>query len=182
MTTREPTPSLSSFFASSAASLQPAVGWVLLGALLGAWLALQLAQRMGVNARRRVAIRRAARAKRGEDIGEDLLVDAGYEILARQPTLVATGHVDGVAEQYTLRADWLVARDGSRYVADAKTGDWARSVHTRATRRQLLEYVLQYQADGALLVDAEACCIVVLHFDGLAPARRTPSGLRRRGA
>ena len=185
MTVPERTSTLTAFLASSAQALQTGWWWTVLGAVLcsalGAWFALKLARVAGVRSRHHVAVGRALRAKHGEDVGEDLLLDAGFEILARQPTLVANWQVDGALEEYTLRADWIVTRGGMRYVADAKTGDWARDVRTRATRRQLLEYVVQYQADGALLVDAEAGRIVTLHFEGLgslAPEAGTGGGGR----
>ncbi len=154
-----------------------------LGAVLGGWMVVALGRIVGGQKRHRVAVRRAARAKRGEDVGEDLLVAEGYEIVLRQATLTACWQVDDVREEYTLRADWLVERDGLRWVADAKTGDWARSVSTRATRRQMLEYIVQYDVEGALLVDAEAGQIHQLRFEGLRQGASadalspTPSGL-----
>lgn len=147
--------------------LRAAWPWALFALCLGALIALKFAAVLGKARRHRVAVHRSLRAKRGEELGERLLIAHGYQVLGRQLSLKSSWLVDGEREEYTLRADWLVERDGLRYVADAKTGDWASSVRTRATRRQLLEYVVQYETDGALLVDAERERIVELRFEGV---------------
>jgi hypothetical protein len=63
---------------------------------------------------------------------------------------------DGIDHAVELRADLIVEKGGARFVAEAKTGAAAPRLTTAATRRQLLEYLIAYQVDGVLLVDAEA--------------------------
>ena len=99
---------------------------------------------------------RAQKAALGELEAEPLLRRLGYRIEARQSTGGWYVRVDGDERPITLRADYLVERDGRRLVADVKTGRLAPQVENAATRRQLLEYRLAFDVDGVLLVDVEA--------------------------
>ena len=76
--------------------------------------------------------------------------------------------VDGEATRIELRADYVVTRQGRRYVAEVKTGRVAPRIETASTRRQLLEYRHAFDVDGVLLVDADARRI---HLVELPPAR-----------
>jgi hypothetical protein len=64
--------------------------------------------------------------------------------------------VDGRTQEVIVRADFLVERGGSRYVAEVKTGSKATSPSYSDTRRQLLEYRVLYDVEGVVLVDMEA--------------------------
>lgn len=129
-----------------------------------------------VDRRRRRA--RARRAFEGEDDSELLLAGAGFEILDRQVAGALTLWVDGEPTEFALRADFLVARDGHRFVAEVKTGERAPRLAYGPTRRQLLEYVIAYDVAGAVLVDADAGELTLI---GLS--RSTPgSGSLRAGA
>jgi Holliday junction resolvase-like predicted endonuclease len=114
--------------------------------------------------RSRRARRRGARAVAGERAAEALLAAAGYRVLDRQVALdwtIAVGEEDVVI---ALRADLIVA-DGDRVlVAEVKTGDAAPMISTPATRRQLLEYLVAFDADGVLLVDVEAGALAEIDF------------------
>ena len=109
--------------------------------------------------RRRVSSRRAKerskRAQRGEMHAERLLRKAGFRIEGRQVPKTVTIMIDGVPAEYSLRADFVCRKKKLRFVAEAKTGSVAPSVHHRPTRRQLLEYRYAFDVDGVLLVDAE---------------------------
>lgn len=143
----------------------PRESWIVLAAA-GGGVALVQTLRLwwgGASRRWRLA-EQAARATAGEALAEKLLVKAGYRVLARQATQRWSVHVDGVAEEVTLRADFVVARGGRRYVAEVKTGDEAPDVAAPATRRQLLEYRCAFGVDGVLLVDAEARKVHAVDF------------------
>lgn len=104
----------------------------------------------------RVALRRRARvASRAEHDAEDLLLTRGFSVVARQPRTTWQLVVDGASVPVDVRADLLVTRGGRRFVAEVKSGPVASRIETAATRRQLLEYALAYDADGVLLVDME---------------------------
>lgn len=125
-----------------------ALGFLLVVQTLRLWIARR---RAGFRSRRRNRI--AAQAERG---AERLLARAGYRVVEVQPRLGWSIEVDGRPEPVQLRADLLVTRRGRRYVADVKSGRIAPDLHTAATRRQLLEYLVAYRTDGVLLVDMEA--------------------------
>ncbi len=105
--------------------------------------------------RSRRARARAARAGEGERDAAGWLEEAGFEVEAAQATGSYHVEVDGEAVAVPLRADYVVRRDGRRWVAEVKTGGVAPRIGTAATRRQLLEYLVAFEVDGVLLVDAE---------------------------
>ena len=83
--------------------------------------------------------------------------------------------VDGTPLEIALRADYVVARDGERYIAEVKTGEVAPRLQSPGTRRQLLEYSIAFRASGVLLVDAETRSVHRVAFPA-APGtqRRSP--------
>jgi hypothetical protein len=100
---------------------------------------------------------RAARGIAGERRAEKLVHARGYDVVARQARARWRLLVDGREVSGELRADMLVSRatDGARFVAEVKTGALAPRIDSAATRRQLLEYLLAFDVQGVLLVDAE---------------------------
>lgn len=118
----------------------------------------------------RSAKRRARHAVEGERAAEEVLADAGYDIVDRQPrrqwSLICNGEALGIE----LRADLLAEREGRRYVVEVKTGVSAPQLANSSTRRQLLEYRVAYEVDAALLVDMEQRCITEVEFPLPAPA------------
>jgi hypothetical protein len=140
----------------------------LAAAVIALWLA-RVWRRLRGSRRARV---RAARAGAGEERAAELLLGAGYRIVARQARVVWAPLVDGVAHETELRADYLVERGGEQLVAEVKTGDEAPSIETAATRRQLLEYHVAFAADGVLLVCPERGAIQRVEF----PLPTDPSG------
>ena len=78
-----------------------------------------------------------------------------------------------------LRADYLVARAGRRYIAEVKTGRLAPRLAHGPTRRQLLEYRAAFDVHGVILVDADLQTITHVEVDLFAErSQRRP----RRGA
>ncbi|HEX4449481.1 MAG TPA: hypothetical protein VH143_01370 [Kofleriaceae bacterium] len=129
-------------------------------AILALWLARTLRRWRGsLRARRR-----AARAGAGEDRAAGMLEAAGFRIVARQARIDWVPLVDGEPFATELRADYLVEADGELLVAEVKTGNEAPSLATAATRRQLLEYRIAFEADGVLLVCPEAGAIHRVEF------------------
>ena len=122
--------------------------------------------------RSRRARRRARWAVAGERAAERLLTAAGFEIADRQ-----VGHrwliaVDDQPVTAGIRCDYLAMRGSERWVAEVKTGSDAPRLDNPATRRQLLEYQLAYDAAGVVLVDADAGTLREVRFD--LGAVRTP--------
>jgi hypothetical protein len=133
---------------------------VLLIVLAQAWLA---------RARRNA---RSARAVRGEREAASLLRAYGYAIVKSQAAIEYPVQVDGETVLAGLRADYIVSKNGARYVAEVKTGALAPSIATATTRRQLLEYELAFGVDGVLLVDGERGEVHAVAFPTLLRRRR----------
>lgn len=124
----------------------------LIAVALGAWIALALRRSFERAAR----ARRLARAARGEREAERVLERRGYRVVARQPRALVRYAIDGEPLDVEVRADLIVEKASSLYVAEVKTGERAPSPATPATRRQLLEYGHAFDVQGLLLVDVEA--------------------------
>ncbi len=143
------------------------VAFVVLAAIVFSFSAVQ---RWAKRTRRRL---RLERGLEGEREAATILEEHGYEIEAAQVATRYAIEVDGTPLEIALRADYVVARDGERYIAEVKTGEVAPRLQSPATRRQLLEYSIAFRASGVLLVDAETRSVHRVAF----PA---PPGTQRR--
>jgi hypothetical protein len=83
---------------------------------------------------------------------------------------------DGEHVTFGLRADYLVARKGRRYIAEVKTGRLAPRLSHGPTRRQLLEYSAAFDVHGVILVDADAETLTHVEID--LPGPRAEGGGR----
>jgi len=117
---------------------------------------------------------RWSHAQKIEQQAAGLLGDLGYQVLDSQVETTYTLLVDGEPSTVTLRADYLVARSGRRFVAEVKSGQVAPRIETAATRRQLLEYGVAFQVDGILLVDGESGTVHEVTFP--LPTREVGKG------
>jgi hypothetical protein len=115
--------------------------------------------------RRAAAHARSLRAVDGEAGAFALLERAGYAVLERHVPGSWTVHADGEPVTFGLRADYLVARRGRRYIAEVKTGRVAPRLSHGPTRRQLLEYSAAFDVQGVILVDADVETITHVEVD-----------------
>jgi len=133
--------------------IDPQVLWLalalLFAAVLGA-LVLAWGRRWIDRGERRARARAGQRAERD---AERLLARAGYRVVERQITQRWTLWIDGEPIEVTCRADLIVSRGRERLIAEVKGRGPATDPTNPSTRRQLLEYVLAFDVDGALLVD-----------------------------
>ena len=151
--------------------------WALL-VTAGLLLIVVLRQALSAWLRRRRIVVRMTRARKGESRARDVLEAAGYSVIGAQLGCSYNLCIDGEELAIALRADYIVARGGLRYVAEVKTGAYAPYLRTPSTRRQLLEYRIAFDVDGVLLVDAEADRIHVVRFPFSEPrAAERPSSL-----
>jgi hypothetical protein len=130
--------------------------------------------------RQTAAQARSARASEGEQTAVALLEHAGYAVLERQVAGSWTVRADGEPVTFGLRADYLVSRDGRRYIAEVKTGRLAPRLSHGPTRRQLLEYAAAFDVEGVILVDADGETLT--HVDLERLARVGTSSPRAEGA
>lgn len=128
--------------------------------------------------RRRMSLR-MSRAAAGEERAAGWLVEHGYAIVGAQVAVEHPVRIDDRIVTVALRADYLVERDGLRYVVEVKTGALAPRIETNATRRQILEYRIAFDVDGVVLVDAETGRLHEVTFPALERlARPAPSSWR----
>lgn len=147
-------------------SLWLVIAVLLLAIALGAWLS-RYVQRWLL--RRRLA-RQWQRARQGEVEARSWLEREGFTILDEQSHRASLLVVDGDEVPFTVRADYVVQRNGVRAVVEVKTGAVA-SPSSRATRRQVLEYAWVYDVDEVYLFDADT---PRLHRIGVPSRPRAP--------
>lgn len=145
----------------------PSLPWMLVFALAAAWLLSLVAWWRAIRRPSQRQRRRMKTARQAETDAERLIEAAGYDIVDRQLTHRWDLEVDRQPRQVISRADLLLEREGRFFVADVKTGRKAPDPGQPATRRQLLEYLLAFEADGALVVDMEARTLHEVSFPGL---------------
>jgi Holliday junction resolvase-like predicted endonuclease len=122
-----------------------------LGIIFGVWLGSRV-RRFWM--RRRLA-RQWRRARRGEEHARGWLERNGFTVLDEQVNQPAFLIVNGEESPFTVRADYLVERNGVRAVVEVKTGAVA-DPSSRGTRRQILEYAWVYGVSEVYLFDADA--------------------------
>lgn len=156
--------------------------------LCGGLLVLLLLQTVRLWWTRNAGARRIARHKklgeRGERHARRLLEEHGYRIVSSQASGSYDLLVDDQVETIRLRADFLVEspaprislfrglgrrqsgydEEPARFVAEVKSGLESGKITGRATRRQLLEYLLAFDVAGVLLVDTARSRISVVQF------------------
>jgi hypothetical protein len=142
--------------------LSPALVSAIVFAAL-AWLLL-IGQELARRLRRRRLRLQMQRARAGEQAAPQLLRDLGYRVIGSQVSSAYALSLDAEPVSIAVRADFLVERDGLRFVAEVKTGLAAPRIQTAGTRRQLLEYRVAFEVDGVLLVDVEAQRAHVVRF------------------
>jgi hypothetical protein len=131
--------------------------------------------------RQTAAHARSLRASDGEQGAVVLLERAGYAVLEHQVAGSWTVRADGEPVTFGLRADYLVAKAGRRYIAEVKTGRTAPRLSHGPTRRQLLEYSAAFDVDGIILVDADGETLTHVEVDRFAAGAQDLARVEGRG-
>ncbi|MTI79959.1 MAG: hypothetical protein FH758_03580 [Firmicutes bacterium] len=118
--------------------------------------------------------RQAKGSKRAERAAEKLLQRQGYTIIAAQKRVPIHTIFDGKSYKNHVIADFIVKKDGFRYVVEVKTGKQVEKPTAAGIRRQLLEYYLIYRTDGVLLLDMENQKIHTIEFKLKLPVKVGP--------
>jgi len=79
----------------------------------------------------------------------------GFTIVDEQVSQLSYLIVNGEESPFTVRADYLVEREGVRAIVEVKTGAVA-DPSSRGTRRQILEYAQVYGVSDVYLFDADS--------------------------
>lgn len=88
-----------------------------------------------------------------QEEAEALLRKKGYKILAKQKRADIVTYVDGRPNLSYVAADFIVEKNGKKFVAEVKAGEMVSDPNEPSTRRQLLEYKFAYKPYGVLLVN-----------------------------
>lgn len=100
----------------------------------------------------------------GELKAKKFMEQNGYKVLEYQPEISYEILIDDESHIFKLKPDYIVSKNGKIFVAEVKTGDYAPSVFSKDTRRQLLEYYIASNYDGVILVNMEERIIQNIDF------------------
>jgi len=101
----------------------------------------------------------------GEIKAGHFLKKKGYEILNYQKEIKYCYEVENEIIEVRLRPDYIVKKNGKKYIAEVKTGEFAPDVKkNKLTRRQLLEYNFATDNYGVLLIDIDKEQILKIKF------------------
>ena len=104
------------------------------------------------------------KGRKGEGIAVKLLNKEGYEVLDEQVSFPGFLFENNKKVEYFVKPDFLVEKDGEKYIAEVKTGASAL-IQNRNTRRQILEYSYLNQNKTVLLIDIESRKIKKIDFN-----------------
>lgn len=96
------------------------------------------------------------------------LQEKGYTVVDYQSTYDHQYKVDGEAQVATIQPDYIVKKNGKKYIVEVKSGTSAISARNRNTRRQLLEYDYVIDNDGIFLLDMENHNLQIIKFKSKA--------------
>ena len=113
--------------------------------------------------------RRVTAAQFSEEEAEALLRQKGFKIIDRQRRADIITYVDGKPNLGYVKADFIVEKNGKRYVAEVKAGELVSDPKEPSTRRQLLEYKFAYEPYGILLVNMLDSSLHQIDFDIPSP-------------
>ena len=109
--------------------------------------------------------RRVEAARFSEEEAEALLKEKGFRIIDKQKRADIITYIDGKPNLGYVKADFIVEKNGKRYVAEVKAGETVSDPNEPSTRRQLLEYKFAYKPYGILLVNMLDPSIHQIDFD-----------------
>ncbi len=111
--------------------------------------------------------KRRKRFQRGDQLEKEarsFLINKGYDIIDEQYECYHNYLVDGEMQSSKLIVDYVVQRKSKVYLVEVKSGQKAISIANKNTRRQLLEYDIAIENDGAYLLDMENKKLSLIEF------------------
>jgi hypothetical protein len=84
-----------------------------------------------------------------------LLEEAGYQVLAHKPSVEVRMEIDGGNSRFELKSDYLVARDGRRYLVCLHRDGKPLRLQSKAWRNALLRDVLAFRVAGIVVVNTD---------------------------
>ena len=129
----------------------------------GAWIYHKISQLLSSSYMKK----KRRQGAKGEAYAKKFLLKNHYKIIREQPGIQACLYIDGKKREYSIRADFLVEKDGESAVVEVKTGTTAIDPLYRYTRRQLLEYSVFYDVNKILFFNAETMELKEIEFKKL---------------
>ncbi|TLX73249.1 hypothetical protein E9993_15780 [Labilibacter sediminis] len=114
--------------------------------------------------RERKIRKRFERGNKLELQAKSFLKSKGYRIVDYQSTYTHKYMVDGEVFSVDIQPDYIVKKNGKKYVVEVKSGTTATNARNRSTRRQLLEYDYVVENDGVFLLDMESRELKLVEF------------------
>ncbi|WP_143300688.1 hypothetical protein [uncultured Carboxylicivirga sp.] len=114
------------------------------------------------------------RFERGNNLelaAKRFLKSEGYTIVDYQSTYEHRYLEDGEVQVADIQPDYIVKKNGKKYIVEVKSGSSAISARNRNTRRQLLEYDYVVENDGVFLLDMENRELKLIQFKSKADKR-----------
>lgn len=115
--------------------------------------------------------KRFKRANKLELDAKAYLKNKGYSIVDYQSTYEHSYRIDGEKQCTEIQPDYIVKKNGKKYVVEVKSGTSAINIKNRNTRRQLLEYDYVIENDGVFLLDMENRDLKLVQFKSKAEKR-----------
>ena len=97
--------------------------------------------------------RRVELSQISQEEAEALLKKKGFKIIDKQKRADIVTYIDGKPNLAYVQADFIVERNGKKYVAEVKAGEMVSDPNEPSTRRQMLEYKFAYKPYELLLVN-----------------------------
>ncbi|TAJ08211.1 hypothetical protein DMA11_21350 [Marinilabiliaceae bacterium JC017] len=108
--------------------------------------------------------KRIERGNRLELKAKNFLKSKGYSIIDYQSTYQHKYMEDGKVQFADIQPDYIVKKNGKKYIVEVKSGTQAISARNQSTRRQLLEYDYAVENDGIFLLDMENRQLKLIQF------------------
>lgn len=115
--------------------------------------------------------KRFERGNRLELQAKNFLKNKGYTIIDYQSTYKHQFIEDGEVQCVEIQPDYIVKKNGKKYIVEVKSGSQAISARNKSTRRQLLEYDYVVENDGVFLLDMENRQLKLIRFKSKAQKR-----------
>lgn len=108
--------------------------------------------------------KRFERGNKLELQAKSFLKSKGYTIVDYQSTYQHKYREDGEVMCAEIQPDYIVKKNGKKYIVEVKSGNQAISARNKSTRRQLLEYDYAVENDGVFLLDMENRQLKLVQF------------------
>ncbi|MCU4173628.1 hypothetical protein J1N11_00975 [Marinilabiliaceae bacterium N1Y90] len=115
--------------------------------------------------------KRFERGNKLELQAKKFLKSKGYTIVDYQSSYEHRYKVNGELQTAEIQPDYIVKKNGKKYIVEVKSGNTAINASNRNTRRQLLEYDYVVENDGVFLLDMENRTLKLIQFKSKAERR-----------